>query len=63
MSNFLDDQNRLNLQEMVSAYEADDNTSKIRNLRHSSKIKDDVERLLNLKKKIYSTAKTRPKKI
>ena len=51
MANFLDDQNRLNLQEMVSAYEADDNTSKIRTLQHSSKIKNDVEQLLNLKKK------------
>ena len=62
MSNFLDDQNRLNLQEMVSAYEADDNTSKIRNLRHSSKIKDDVERLLNLKKKYTRLQKHDPKK-
>ncbi len=51
MSNFLDDQNRLNLQEMVKAYDADDNTSKIRTLQHSLKIKNDVEQLLNLKKK------------
>ena len=51
MSNFLDDSGRLNLQEMVKAYDADDNTSKIRDLRHSSLIKNDVERLLNLQNK------------
>jgi len=62
MSNFLDDQNRLNLQEMVKSYDADDNTSKIRTLQHSLKIKNDVEQLLNLKKKYTRMQQHDPKK-
>ena len=47
----LKDSERLNLEKMIKEYDADDNTTKIRELKHSKKIKDDVERLLNLKKK------------
>ena len=47
----MDAKKRLNLQEMVKAYDANDNTSKIRQLKHSRLIRDDVETLLNLKKK------------
>lgn len=62
MSSFLNDKNRLNLQEMVKAYDSEDNTVKIRSLRHSQRIKDDVERLLNLKKKYNRMQKTDYKK-
>ena len=51
MSSLLNDEKRLNLQEMVKAYGSEDNTEKIRKLRHSRRIKEDVERLVNLKKK------------
>lgn len=50
MSN-LSDKERLNLQEMVKSYGADDNTKKIRELKHSKIIKENVEVLMNLKKK------------
>jgi hypothetical protein len=50
MSN-MSDKDRLNLQEMIKSYDADDNTPKIRSLKHSRRIKDNVEILLNLIKK------------
>ena len=43
----MDDKQRLNLQEMVNASDAENNTSKIRNLKHSKLIQSDVEQLLN----------------
>ena len=57
MSN-LSDKDRLNLQKMVKSYGADDNTQKIRQLKHSKQIKDNVETLLNLKKKHKRMAQT-----
>mgnify|MGYP001229047095 FL=1 len=50
MSN-LKDEERLQLDKMIKSYGADDNTEKIRTLKHSKKIKEDVERLINLKRK------------
>lgn len=50
MSN-LNDTERLNLDKMIKEYNADDNTTKIRELKHSKQIRDNVERFLNLKKK------------
>ena len=50
MSN-LSDKDRLNLQNMVKSYGADDNTRKIRELKHSKKIKENVEVFINLKRK------------
>ena len=47
----MDDKQRLNLQEMIKAYDADDNTSNIRQLKHSRLIRDEVEKMVNLKKK------------
>ena len=49
MSN-LKDEERLHLDKMIKSYDADDNTEKIRKLKHSKKIKEEVERLVNLKK-------------
>ena len=47
----MDDKQRLNLQEMIKQFDADDNTSKIRQLKHSRRIRDDVEKFVNLKKR------------
>lgn len=47
----LKDSERLNLEKMVKEYDAVDNTSKIRELKHSGQIRDNVERLVNLKRK------------
>jgi len=58
----MDDKQRLNLQEMIKAFDADDNTSKIRQLKHSRLIRDDVEKLLNLKKKYERMSMLKPKK-
>ena len=53
---------RLNLKEMIKTSDAEDNTSKIRKLKHSRSIKNDVERFINLKKKYSRMALTNPKK-
>jgi RNase P subunit RPR2 len=58
----MDDKQRLNLQEMVNASDAENNTSKIRNLKHSKLIQSDVEQLLNLKKKYKRMSLTNPAK-
>ena len=42
----MDDKQRLNLQEMIKQFDADDNTSKIRELKHSRRIRDDVEKFV-----------------
>ena len=53
MSN-LSDKDRLNLQEMVKSYGADDNTGKIRTLKHSRKIKENVETIDSALDKVES---------
>ena len=58
----MDDKQRLNLQEMIKAYDADDNTSKIRQLKHSRLIRDEVEKMVNLKKKYNRMATFETKK-
>jgi len=58
----MDDKQRLNLQEMIKAYDADDNTSKIRQLKHSRLIRDEVEKMVNLKKKYHRMATFETKK-
>lgn len=62
MSNFMDEKDRLNLSEMLKTADADDNTEKIRKLRHSSKIKENVEIFMNLKKKYAKMKRDEPKK-
>ncbi len=54
----MDEKTRLNLQRMVKEYGADDNTAKIRDLQHSNKIREDVDKLLALKDKYGRLAKT-----
>jgi len=62
MSNFLDEEDRLNLNSMIKSYGSDDNTEKIRSLRHSSQIKENIEIMLNLKKKYAKMRRDDPKK-
>jgi len=62
MSNFLDEEDRLNLNNMIKSYGSDDNTEKIRSLRHSSQIKENIEIMLNLKKKYAKMRRDDPKK-
>ena len=50
-NNDINPEERLNLQKLVKEYGADDTTKKIRTLKHSKLIKQDVERLLELKRK------------
>ena len=47
----MDSQDKLNLKKLISEYKPEETTSKIRTLKHSSKIKEDVERYLKLKSK------------
>tara|TARA_A100001015_G_scaffold313184_2_gene419877 strand:- start:2951 stop:3445 length:495 start_codon:yes stop_codon:yes gene_type:complete len=56
----MNDSERLNLQKMVEANETQNNTDKIRNLKHSKKILSDVDQLLFLKKEYARTAKSNP---
>jgi hypothetical protein len=60
MSNLLHEE-KLNLDKLVKEYDADDNTEKIRKLKHSKKIREEVERFLNLRKK-YSRMELTDKK-
>ena len=45
----MDDQQRLKLNEMLKANDVEDQTSRIRELKHSQKIKEDVETMQDLK--------------
>ena len=47
----MDSQDRLNLKRLISEYKPEETTEKIRELKHSTKIKEDVERYLKLKSK------------
>ena len=51
---------RIQLEKMIQANDAGDNTSQIRELRHSMRIHDDVATLLNLKRDYARLAKTHP---
>lgn len=56
----LTDNERLNLDKMVKASNAEDNTEKIRELKHSSLIEADVQELLNLKSKYKRLSQSNP---
>jgi|UniRef100_A0A6C0BYV7 hypothetical protein len=58
----MDESQRLNLEEMLKHSDVEDNTDKIRKLKHSSKIKEDVETYIKLNKK-YERMKKNNKKI
>ena len=51
---------RLNLQKMINENDVKDETENIREKKHSSLIRDDVMRLVELKKKYFRLEKTNP---
>ena len=51
---------RLNLDKMIKASDAEDNTEKIRELKHSKMIENDIQELLNLKSKFSRLAQSNP---
>ena len=61
MSDFkIDDETRLNFDKMLKESGASDNTSKIRNLKHSDKIREQVTLMVEIKKK-YQNLKRQTK--
>jgi hypothetical protein len=56
----MNDLDRLNLQKMIKANDAENNTDKIRTLKHSIKIKEDVDLLMSLKRDFNELAKSNP---
>jgi len=50
----MNENQRLQLQKMISANDVEDNTQLIRELKHSHILRADIERLMNLKKTISS---------
>jgi hypothetical protein len=56
----MNDLERLNLQNMIKEHGSENNTDKIRTLKHSLKIKDEVDVLLQLKKDYHGLAKSNP---
>lgn len=49
---------RLNLEKMIKASDAEDNTDKIRELKHSKFIENDIQQLLSLKSKYKRLSET-----
>jgi len=56
----MNDLERLNLQKMIQANDAENNTHLIRNLKHSKLILADVDELLKIKKQNPRLAKSNP---
>ena len=56
----MNDDERLNLRKMIAANDTEDNTSKIRNLKHSELIRADVATLLKLKHDYARLVKSNP---
>lgn len=56
----MNDDERLNLRKMIAANDTEDNTSKIRGLKHSELIRADVAKLLKLKHEYARFAKSHP---
>lgn len=57
----LSNNEKLNLDKMIKASNAEDNTEKIKNLKHSKLIENDIQELLKLKKEYERLAKSNPK--
>lgn len=50
MNNNITDQDRLDLKKLINEIDCENNTDKIRELKHSQRIRDDVTKLLEFKK-------------
>ena len=60
MNSRMNEEERLNLQRMISANDVEDLTGKIRETKHSDMIREQVKYLMDLKKKYLRLAKTNP---
>jgi len=58
MNNNITNEDRLNLKKLMNEMECENNTDKIRKLKHSSQIRDDVTTLLQFKKDNVTLFKT-----
>jgi hypothetical protein len=58
----MNDSERLNLQKMIKVNDAENNTHLIRDLKHSDKIAEEVDRLLKIKRDNVRLAKSNPEK-
>ena len=56
----MDDIDRIQLNKMISANNVEDCTEQIRSKKHSKKIRDDVTKMLELKKKYVRLSKSNP---
>jgi len=56
----MDDLDRIQLNKMIAANDVEDCTDAIRNKKHSKKIRDDVTKMLDLKKKYSRLSKSNP---
>ena len=56
----MNDSERLNLQKMIKANDAENNTPLIRELKHSKKILEEVDELLKIKRENPRLAKSNP---
>ena len=56
----MDDATRLDLNKMINEYDAEDNTQRIRELKHSSSIRKDIVTMMELKKKYSRLKMTNP---
>jgi hypothetical protein len=54
----MDEKMRLNLDKMIKEYDAEETTEKIRNLKHSKLIGDDVNKMIHFRKKYSRLIKT-----
>ena len=56
----MSDTDRLNLQKMINANDAEDTTGLIQEVKHSKDIRNEVQQLLNIKKQYSRLAKSNP---
>lgn len=56
----MDDKSRIQLDKLIKEYNPEDTTSKIRELKHSKQIRDDITRMQQLKQKHSRIHKTSP---
>lgn len=59
----MDESTRLNLSKLVKEYKPEETTQKIRNLKHSDKIKEDIATFVKLKHKYYRLDQNTKKKM
>jgi len=63
MANAMNDNERLQLEKMLKEYNAEETTSKIRELRHSKRIREDVTIMLSMKRKYQRMQRDNPSQL